>query len=301
MTPDPATVCRRLIPAQYWRETLIAIVRSVEVAHQEGPDRWGLRLDDDSLMLKVGPHEVLQLGAWNAPFHLIVDRELVPTYLRSRADLVFSEDRDCYGKPGASGYYASDPGTEACDFGFPALKEVYQALSDAHIAVVRRASRMRRHPSTRPTHSSALVSFLASETDHRLAQPAYLDDESGTTQLIPEEVTEDERYVEGAVRQVVVNAYERDRGARARCLAHYGPVCAACGMSFERWYGPDAAGIIHVHHVVPLHEIGEAYQVDPIRDLRPICPNCHAVIHARKPARSIDEVARMVRRGQGQP
>ena len=72
-------------------------------------------------------------------------------------------------------------------------------------------------------------------------------------------------------------------------------------MSFEQWYGPDAAGIIHVHHVVPLHEIGEAYEVNPIRDLRPICPNCHAVIHARKPARSIDAVARVVRRGQGQP
>ena len=145
MTPDPATVCRRLIPAQYWREVLLAIARSVEVANQGGPDRWGLRLDDESVMLKVGPQEVLQLGTWNAPFHLIVDRELVPANLRSNADLLFSEDRDSYGKPGASGYYASDPGTEACDFGFPVLKKAHDALYDAHVAVVRRAARMRRH------------------------------------------------------------------------------------------------------------------------------------------------------------
>ena len=200
MTQDP-TICLEWIPAQYRSEALLAIVRSVEVANQAGPDRWGLRLDNDSLMLKVGPHEALQVvkperSKSGMPFHLIVDRELVPTYLRTRADLAFSEARDCYGKPGASGYYASDPGTEACDCGFPALKEVYQALSDAHIAVVRRAARRRRHPSTRPTHSSALVSLLASETDHRLAQPAYLDDESGTSRLMPEEVAEDERYVE---------------------------------------------------------------------------------------------------------
>jgi 5-methylcytosine-specific restriction protein A len=65
-------------------------------------------------------------------------------------------------------------------------------------------------------------------------------------------------------------------------------------MSFEERYGPEAAGIIHVHHVVPLSEIGERYEVDPIKDLRPVCPNCHTVIHATKQARTVEQVAKMI-------
>ena len=51
-----------------------------------------------------------------------------------------------------------------------------------------------------------------------------------------------------------------------------------------------AAGLIHVHHCKPLSEIQEGYEVDPIKHLIPICPNCHAVIHRRKPPYTIEEV-----------
>jgi hypothetical protein len=178
MTQDPATICQRWrIPTQYRSEVLLAIARSVEVANQAGPDRWGLRLDDDSIMLKVGPHEVLQvLNSKRMPFHLIVDRELIPASLRSRDGdgLRFSKDENCYGELGVGSYYPSNPGTEACDFEFSVLKETYHALYNAHVAVVRRAAGLRLNPATRQNHSSALVSFLASETGHSLAQPAWV-------------------------------------------------------------------------------------------------------------------------------
>ena len=35
---------------------------------------------------------------------------------------------------------------------------------------------------------------------------------------------------------------------------------------------------------------GADYEVDPVRDLRPVCPNCHAVLHRREPPYSLDEV-----------
>ena len=38
--------------------------------------------------------------------------------------------------------------------------------------------------------------------------------------------------------------------------------------------------MIHVHHIVPVSEIGEEYVVDPVKDLIPVCPNCHMVLHA---------------------
>jgi 5-methylcytosine-specific restriction protein A len=110
---------------------------------------------------------------------------------------------------------------------------------------------------------------------------------------LPEELPEGETFLEGAWRQITVNAYERDPSARQRCIEHYGASCQVCGISFEEHYGPEASGIIHVHHIVPLSEIGKEYQVDPIKDLKPICPNCHAVIHAKRPARILEEVREM--------
>lgn len=44
-------------------------------------------------------------------------------------------------------------------------------------------------------------------------------------------------------------------------------------------YGPEFGGVIHVHHV-PLAAIGEEYVVDPIRDLCPVCPDCHMALHS---------------------
>jgi predicted HNH restriction endonuclease len=34
--------------------------------------------------------------------------------------------------------------------------------------------------------------------------------------------------------------------------------------------------------------------VDPIQDLRPVCPNCHAVIHRGDPIHSIEAVRAML-------
>lgn len=51
---------------------------------------------------------------------------------------------------------------------------------------------------------------------------------------------------------------------------------------------------------IPISEIGTEYEIDPIKDLRPVCPNCHAVIHLREPAFSIEEVKAMLERTEGQ-
>jgi hypothetical protein len=91
--------------------------------------------------------------------------------------------------------------------------------------------------------------------------------------LYPNEVDPGRMYREGAVYQVTVNAYERDPKARSACIEYYGPTCVVCGFRFGAVYGTLAEGFIHVHHVRPLSEIGEEYEVDPIEDLRPVCAN----------------------------
>jgi len=114
---------------------------------------------------------------------------------------------------------------------------------------------------------------------------------------IPEEIDFDghENLYEGAKKQVCVNSYERNRGARDRCVKYYGARCIICGFDFEKMYGEVGRNVIHVHHLKPLSEIGETYTVDPIKDLRPVCPNCHVIIHKKNPAYSIDEVMAMIK------
>ena len=112
----------------------------------------------------------------------------------------------------------------------------------------------------------------------------------GTPFVLPEELGAGARFVEGAIYQVSVNAYERNLEGRKRCLAAYGASCAVCSFNFGAVYGDVAEGFIHVHLLRPLSEIGGAYTLDPVADLRPVCPNCHAVLHRRTPPYSIDEV-----------
>jgi hypothetical protein len=90
-------------------------------------------------------------------------------------------------------------------------------------------------------------------------------------------------YYVPAGEMVLVNRYERDPQARKKCIAHYGAKCIICCFDFGRVYGEEVTGFIHVHHLKWLSRPGGTkYQLDPIRDLRPVCPNCHAVLHYRR-------------------
>lgn len=96
--------------------------------------------------------------------------------------------------------------------------------------------------------------------------------------------------LEGAKKTVTVNAYERNTEARQRCLDKWGLNCSVCSFHFQLVYGEIGRGYIHVHHIKPLSEIGEEYEVDPEKDLRPVCPNCHSMLHKEKPALSIEQL-----------
>ena len=114
--------------------------------------------------------------------------------------------------------------------------------------------------------------------------------------LLPEELPETATYPEGAARQIQVNAYERSPSARRECIDKYGTRCSACDVDLGQVYGEAGVGLIHVHHIQLLSEAGSDYQVDPINDLRPVCPNCHAITHQRNPPYTIAEVRAMLKR-----
>lgn len=118
-----------------------------------------------------------------------------------------------------------------------------------------------------------------------------------STSPIPEEISKSQVFVEGAVQNICVNSYERNPHARKQCVAYHGYKCAACGILLSAVYGEIGNEYIHVHHIHPLSEIKDEYEVDPIRDLLPVCPNCHAMIHRRNPPYSIKEIAERIRNG----
>lgn len=104
-----------------------------------------------------------------------------------------------------------------------------------------------------------------------------------------------ETFPEGALSQIQVNRYERDPRARKACLERWGYRCAVCEISFEEIYGPLGREYIHVHHLKELSRLPADYRVNPVTDLRPVCPNCHAMIHrGTGPALAIEELKRQL-------
>ena len=111
--------------------------------------------------------------------------------------------------------------------------------------------------------------------------------------VYPDDVPPD--TMEGAKSAVVVNRFERSRVARSACISHYGTECRACGMNFESVYGQRGKDFIHVHHIVPIATIKKAYRVNPITDLRPVCANCHAMLHRTDPPCTIEELSTILK------
>ena len=88
-----------------------------------------------------------------------------------------------------------------------------------------------------------------------------------------------EYFLEGAAKLVQMTRHERSTAARVACIEHYGCVCQACNFDFGLFYGPEADGMIEVHHLRPISQERKTSRVNPTRDLVPLCANCHRVAH----------------------
>ena len=97
-------------------------------------------------------------------------------------------------------------------------------------------------------------------------------------------------FVEGSATQVTQTRYERNIHARRECLKHYGYSCMVCDFNFEKIYGSIGYQFIHVHHLTQVSDKKQEYKVNPIADLRPVCPNCHAMLHKDNPPLTIEEL-----------
>ena len=113
------------------------------------------------------------------------------------------------------------------------------------------------------------------------------------TDFYPTELTNE--LTEGNSKTVQVNIYERNPKARAECIEHFGLSCRVCEFNFEKTFGEIGQGFIHVHHLKEISTLGKEYVINPKTDLVPVCPNCHSMLHKKRPAYKILELKQILR------
>lgn len=279
---------------QIRRHCLELLLQSIRTAHHQGRNKWGVHRDGSRVRLLVGGLVVFTIE--NGRIWLALDGALLDASPQKRATLdrspAWQWDAGKYAEyrrvPSKNGYYMPHP----------KRWELRPVIDKLHLEFVRNVARKYEHL-PRPSqerHMPAILDSLSDVLECEVPRPDFGDDPNAVERVgTAQEIPDDAAYFEGARCRVTVNAYERDPNARSACIEHYGTSCTVCGFSFGRVYGPAGDGFIHVHHLKPLSDVGERYQVDPIEDLRPVCPNCHEMIHRRTPPYSLEEVKRFIR------
>ena len=93
------------------------------------------------------------------------------------------------------------------------------------------------------------------------------------------------KFTEGGKLQVRDSEiYNRNPKAREECIkAHNSEYkCMVCGMNFVQAYGEIGKEFIEVHHLCPISQTDGKHEIDPAKDLIPLCSNCHSMIHRMK-------------------
>lgn len=108
-----------------------------------------------------------------------------------------------------------------------------------------------------------------------------------------------EPQMEGETHKVETTKYERNPLNRSLCLIANGHKCKICGFDFEERYGSIGRDFIEVHHIVPVSSMGYPKIIDPVADLIPVCPNCHAMLHRKDPPYFPDDIKKMIKEAKG--
>jgi hypothetical protein len=140
-----------------------------------------------------------------------------------------------------------------------------------------------------------LLSYLAalgSDTPHR---PKSVENGYWRPHSESEETMVFTSEEEGNRVSVLVNKSERSRTNRDACIRAYGAWCRVCNFDFAKAYGEIGEGYIHVHHLVGLATLkGKARKFDPVKDMIPVCPNCHEMLHQCDPPYTIDQLKEII-------
>lgn len=257
---------------------------AVEIAKEAttlGPERWGLTYFDDwAIRINVGWTEIFT--ATRDHLRLIVDRHLA-SEIKPAQKVVRGRDK--------RGYYPRIPNSGLVELSYTAsqLPKAVERLRPALSRAIALAGRRRVGRGVRTGHNEWAVRQVEQLAGRSLPSPGYTST-SGRPAALAE-------GVEGDLTRVVISRYERDPALRTACIRHYGSSCTVCRDSLGRRYGPLGEGVIQVHHLEPMADTGRKV-VNAVRDLRPVCPTCHVMLHRRKPPLATEELRDMLIRSK---
>lgn len=277
-SPTAATDYLGAIRQDVRRDVATLAASVIEQAAALGPGRWGATPYDEGVRINVGWTEILT--AWSDHLCLVV----VGDSLRS-GKLPARVKRT--GGPSNGSFYSSVPGSIRVEIPYTsarALRVALGALDSALTEAIRLAGRRRSGRGVKAGHRQGVVEAIEALTSRRLPSPGFGSRDTMQT-LVP---------TEGALHRVLASRYERSASARRACVEHFGLRCSVCDLRFDEMYGELGKGFIHVHHLISIASRGRAHHVDPRRDMRPVCPNCHAILHRQEPPLSIQDLRRRV-------
>lgn len=114
-------------------------------------------------------------------------------------------------------------------------------------------------------------------------------------------VLDDQVIREGELKTRTADYRSRSRELRHEAIKHYtrdGRLpCEACGFDFSKAYAQIGNGFIHIHHLKPVSFMrGEPMNLkQALANVRPLCANCHQMVHRRSPPISIAELQSMLK------
>lgn len=139
--------------------------------------------------------------------------------------------------------------------------------------------------------------------DEAIAKQAELFGKSNTISfsdaedLPPTPLEDDISGKEGRILIRLHSSRERDKGfikkAKALFKSIHGRLfCECCGHDPIQVYGSRGEDRIQAHHKTPVEELLPDTETKP-EDLAMVCPNCHDLIHARRPWIAVEEARAM--------
>ena len=122
----------------------------------------------------------------------------------------------------------------------------------------------------------------------------------GTTFPDNDHLDEPEMESEGRVIGTIHKRHERSKKNKDNKIKDFKVkntkvVCEVCGFDFEKVYGERGLDFCEIHHEVPVSQMKQGEKTK-LKDLRCVCPNCHRMIHRRKPWLAVEELKVIIRK-----
>jgi len=190
------------------------------------------------------------------------------------------------------------------DRGFDLKKRLENIAADI-AALPRLASAKPALAAAIEAHRDAVMSGVNSDAIRQAADEVIAEEtaEFGETnaaaistimELPPTPLEEDIKGKEGRFLTRLHSYRERDRSLIKKAKAafkakHKRLYCECCGFEPTKFYGARGEDRIQAHHRTPVEELVPDSETTA-EDLAMVCPNCHDIIHAKRPWISVEEL-----------